>query len=54
MESDPIPVPGISDRWKQDQMSTAVPGFPLYHSVNQLSQEWPKHGPHMVPQIGSS
>ena len=29
--------------FKQDQRSTAVPSFPLYHSVNQLSQMWPKY-----------
>ena len=28
---------------EQDQRSTAVPRFQLYHSVNQLSKKWPKH-----------
>merc|ERR1711954_322760 len=38
------------DSVKQDQRSTAVPGFPLYHSVNQWTviPEMAKNDPFMV------
>ena len=29
-------------------MCRAVPGFPLYHSVNQSSEKWPKYYPFMA------